>query len=345
MKLNTMLVAVVVLGVGPASSARAKDWRVHDMQRPRPAVVTPADSPGGPPSDAIVLFDGTDLSGWLSARDAGAAPWKVGDGYFEVEPGTGGIRTRESFGDCQLHIEWATPPAESEGQGRGNSGLFFMGRYEVQVLDSYENDTYPDGQAAAAYAQQPPEVNASRPPRTWQTYDVVFRRPRFDADGTLVTPARVTVFHNGVLVQDGTEFTGPTDWLRRRPYRAHADALPIELQDHGNRMRFRNVWLRALPDPRPQPKPVMAPPAPPSEEGLARYAGKWGDFEVVEATGRLWLYFGDGPVTRLRRSGTASFEGETLGVALAFGAEDAQGRPSTLALTIGRSTRELERDE
>jgi hypothetical protein len=154
-----------------------------------------------------------------------------------------------AFGDVQLHIEWATPsPARGSGQARGNSGVFLMGRYEVQVLDSYQNRTYPDGQAAAIYGQYPPLVNASRPPGEWQTYDIVFRRPRFDANGALVSPARMTVFHNGVLVQDDVELTGPSGHQSRPPYERHADRLPIRLQDHGDPVRFRYIWVRELPE-------------------------------------------------------------------------------------------------
>jgi hypothetical protein len=168
---------------------------------------------------------------------------------MEVVAGTGDIATARGFGDVQLHIEWATPtPPHGESQERGNSGVFLMGRYEVQVLDSYNNKTYPDGQASALYGQYPPLVNASRPPGEWQSYDIVFRRPRFDAQGKLLKPARVTVFHNGVLVQDDVELTGPTAHQRRPPYEAHPERLPIKLQDHGNPIRFRNIWLRELPD-------------------------------------------------------------------------------------------------
>ena len=169
------------------------------------------------------------------------------NGVAEVVPGTGGIQTKQSFGDVQLHVEWAAPSeVEGEGQERGNSGVFLMGRYEVQVLDSYNNTTYADGQAAALYGQYPPLVNASRPPGEWQTYDIIFRRPHFDANGNMVKPARVTVFHNGVLVQDNVELTGATAHYDRPPYEAHPDALPIQLQDHSDLVRFRNIWLREL---------------------------------------------------------------------------------------------------
>ncbi|MGH7561818.1 MAG: 3-keto-disaccharide hydrolase [Gemmatimonadales bacterium] len=224
-------------------------WPQHSMERPRPPVVDPG--PAGPPSsvpaDAIVLFDGRDLALWRAQSGGGAARWIVRDGYMEVAPGTGGIETTQGFGDAQLHVEWASPsPAAGSGQDRGNSGVFLMGRYEVQVLDSWKNDTYPDGQAASIYGQFPPMVNVSRPPGEWQTYDIVFRRPRFDTAGALREPARLTVFHNGVLVHDAVALLGPTSNQRRAPYEAHPDRLPISLQDHAHRVRYRNIWIRDL---------------------------------------------------------------------------------------------------
>ncbi|MBM3976649.1 MAG: DUF1080 domain-containing protein [Planctomycetes bacterium] len=217
-------------------------WRVHDGTRPQPPVVTPG-SGGTAPSDAIVLFDGRDLSRWKSGD--GPARWKVAEGAMEVN-GTGSIRTQQEFGDLQLHLEWAAPAqVESSSQGRGNSGVFLMGRYEVQILDSYENRTYADGSAAALYAQYPPDVNACRAPGEWQSYDIFFQAPKFDGD-TLVSPARVTVVHNGVLVHHAREFLGATTHRNVAAYAPHAPTGPIELQDHGNPVRFRNVWARRL---------------------------------------------------------------------------------------------------
>lgn len=241
-------------GVGAQSPT---DWPVHDLERPQPPIVTSGsfgteDAPGKPPSDAIVLFDGTDLSAWKTSKDGSPAGWKVENGYMEVVKGTGGIETKRAFGDIQLHVEFRTPtPPKGESQERGNSGVFLMGRYEVQVLDSYENETYPDGQAAALYGQYPPLVNAARPPGVWQVYDIGFEAPRFDASGKVVTPARATVFHNGVLVQHASELIGPTAHKKRPPYEAHPDKLPIGLQDHSNPTRFRNIWVREL-----QPRPA-----------------------------------------------------------------------------------------
>jgi hypothetical protein len=220
----------------------------HARDCPAPPVVHPAPAglPVTPPSDAVVLFDGHDLSKWRN-QDGGPAKWLVRDGYMQVAPGTGAIATAQGFGDVQLHVEWATPnPAKGSDQDRGNSGVFLMGRYEVQVLDSYGNVTYPDGQAAALYGQYPPLVNASRAPGEWQIYDIVFHRPRFGPGGTLVSPARVTVLHNGVLVQDNVALTGPTAHQRRPPYEAHPDRLPLSLQDHEHPVRYRNLWVREL---------------------------------------------------------------------------------------------------
>ncbi len=221
-------------------------WKVHDPDREQPAMVDPGpgDSSAPAPSDAVVLFDGTDLSAWQ--RLNGEPPtWHVTEGYIEVARRTGPIETKQGFGDVQLHIEWATPNS-GDGQDSGNSGVFLMGTYEVQVLNSYDNVTYPDGQAAAVYGQYPPLVNASRPPSQWQAYDIVFRRPHFNEDGSLEKPARITVFHNGVLVQDNVTLTGPTGHRSRPPYKAHADRMPLRLQDHNEPTRFRNIWVREL---------------------------------------------------------------------------------------------------
>ncbi len=223
------------------------EWEVHDMSRPKPPVVTP----GGPalvapPSDAVVLFDGSNLSQWVRQEDGTPARWALEDGAMRVTS-TGGIRSIPEFGDCQLHIEWAAPnPANGNGQGRGNSGVFLMGLYEVQVLDSYENPTYADGQAASIYGQYPPSVNASLKPGEWQSYDIIFRRPRFNDDGTVREPARITVLHNGVLVQNNVTILGQTTHKQRARYAPHGDKGPISLQDHGDPVRFRNIWVRPL---------------------------------------------------------------------------------------------------
>lgn len=226
-------------------------YRVHDKERPQPRVVTPGtesvqDAPGQPPSDAIMLFDGTDLSGWVGQE--GEASWKVENGHMEVVPGTGNIKTREHLGDCQLHVEWATPAeVKGEGQGRGNSGVFLMGRYEIQVLDCFDNPTYADGAATAIYGQCPPLVNSSRKPGEWQTYDIVWFGPRFDGE-KLVRRASVTVLHNGVLVHHNKELIGPTTHRELAAYEPHPETGPLELQDHGDLVRYRNIWYRPITD-------------------------------------------------------------------------------------------------
>ena len=212
-----------------------------------PPVVTPGRTSSDPPSDAIVLFDGKDLSRWRSTRGGGEAKWQIKDGYMEVVPRTGDIATKQEFGDCQLHIEWASPAeVKGEGQERGNSGVFLMDRYEVQVLDSYDNSTYYHGQAGAIYKQHAPVVNASRKPGEWQSYDIIFKAPRFDEQGKVIERARVTVLHNGVLIQNNVEIYGNT-WHDRPPlYIAHGPKASLRLQDHGDLVRYRNVWIREL---------------------------------------------------------------------------------------------------
>jgi hypothetical protein len=219
-------------------------WRVHDDTRPRPPVVTPGTA-GAPPSDAVVLFDGRSLSSWSTDKGE-PAKWKVENGYVEVVPGSGDLVTRQPFGDGQLHIEFRTPsPPVRSSQGRSNSGVFLYGLYEVQVLDSYENVTYADGQASAIYGQSPPLVNASRPPGEWQTYDIVFTGPRF-RNGEVETPGYVTVFHNGVITQHQTKILGASAHRATPPVVVHAAEGPIKLQDHGDPIRFRNIWIRPL---------------------------------------------------------------------------------------------------
>jgi 3-keto-disaccharide hydrolase len=227
-------------------------WHVHDPARPHPKIVTPADTPGGPPSDAIVLFDGKDLSHWTqlgrgAEKGREVAPrWKLGDGYVEVVRGTGNLRSRESFGDCQIHVEWASP-AEVRGnsQARGNSGILIMGRYEIQVLDAWNNPTYADGQAGAIYGQWPPLVNPARRPGQWNTYDIFFDAPRFES-GKLARPAYVTVVYNGVLVHHHQELMGPMVYRQVAHYTPHAAEEPLELQDHNDPVRYRNIWVRRV---------------------------------------------------------------------------------------------------
>ncbi len=241
------LFALPVLVAGFAGALDAQtDPKATEVWEPVPRVVTPGVGAAAP-SDAIVLFNGTDLAQWVRAPEGTAPRWKVEDGAFMPVSGSGGLRTRQAFGDCQLHIEWRTPAVVSgEGQGRGNSGVFLMERYEVQVLDSYENRTYSNGQAASLYKQSIPLVNASRRPGEWQSFDIVFRAPRRDAAGNVTTPAVVTVFHNGVLVQDHVALRGNTVYTGQPFYEKHGDREPLMLQDHGNPVAFRNVWIREL---------------------------------------------------------------------------------------------------
>jgi len=226
-------------------------WRVHDVDRPHPRPVWPGwpstqERAGEPPSDAIVLFDGSSFDGWESVR-GGPVPWRlVEGGAMEVAARTGDIRTRAEFGDCQLHLEWrAAENPQGESQGRSNSGVFLMGRYEIQVLDCYQNPTYADGTTAAIYGQFPPLVNACRRPGEWQTYDLIWIAPRFDGE-RLVSPAYLTLFHNGVVVHYHTALIGPTSHRKVLPYEPHPPVGPLRLQDHGDPVRFRNIWYRPL---------------------------------------------------------------------------------------------------
>ena len=228
-------------------------WRVHDGTRPQPRAIDPGtastqERPGRPPSDAIVLFDGTDTEKW-TGRDGADAQWKVENGYMEVVPRTGSILTKDQFGDCHLHVEWASPAVvKGSSQGRGNSGVFLMAKYEIQVLDSYDNITYADGHNGAIYGQYPPLVNACRGPGEWQTYDIFFVAPRFEGE-QLVSPAYVTVIQNGVLIHLHQEIQGPTGHKRVASYDSpHGPTGPIMLQDHGDLVRFRNIWVRPIED-------------------------------------------------------------------------------------------------
>lgn len=223
-------------------------WHVHDGERPQPPVVTPGTFSEGatPPSDAIVLFDGSNLDGWEAVKEAGPAGWKLENGYMEVVPKTGNIKTKALLGDCQLHLEYMCPAAiEGASQGRGNSGVFFHAKYEIQVLDCYDNPTYPDGTTGALYGQCPPLVNACRKPGEWQVYDIIWEAPEFDGD-KLVKPAYITVLFNGVLLHHRQELLGPTQHRKVAEYAPHPATGPLELQDHRDLVRFRNIWYRPL---------------------------------------------------------------------------------------------------
>ncbi len=226
-------------------------WKVHDAARPRPPKVTPGlpVGRGAPPSDAIVLFNGENLSQWIATTRGGQVSepkWKIKGGYMEIVPRSGRLVTKEKFGDCQLHVEWMIPKgSEGKGQSRGNSGIELMGRYEIQVIESYENLTYADGQAASIYGQWPPLVNVSRPEGEWNVYDIFFEAPRFEGD-KLAKPAYVTVVHNGVLMHHRKEILGRAVHRRVATYAPHGPEEPLSLQDHGRPVRFRNIWIRRL---------------------------------------------------------------------------------------------------
>ena len=248
------LAAVALVGSGVAWAAMSGviadarnpfHWEPHDPERPSPPTVEPGEGIADPPADAVVLFDGTGLDMWRM-EDGRDAQWRVEDGVMIVEPGTGNLWTRDAFGDCQLYIEWMTPPQEGEERIGSNSGVFFGGdRYEVQVIDSSSDQFAPDQRAGGIYGQYPPQVNVTRPRGEWQTYQIIYRRPRFDENANLLLPATMTVLQNGVLVQYHETLTGPTAHQRRPPYEAHGRA-PIMLQDHNDPVSFRNIWIREL---------------------------------------------------------------------------------------------------
>jgi hypothetical protein len=341
--LNFAVIGALQLAGGAACFAQPDpNWIDHDRNRPQPPVVTPAtastqDQPGKPPSDATVLFEGKSLSQW-SSMDGSPTKWITRDDYMECVRGSGYIRTLQCFGDCQLHVEWATPmPGHGEGQGRGNSGVFFgLDRYETQVLDSYESKTYADGAAGAVYGQYPPLANVCRPPGQWQTYDIVYTAPRFDAEGKLLSPTRLTVIQNGVLIQNNVQLTGPTGWLNRVPYQAHPEKQPISLQDHGNPVRFRNIWVRELG--KPGKKEFMLP-----GTLLDSYAGKYGNIEVWREDAQLAAKVGGVKFLMFAESPTKFFA-KTTDVQLEFPG-DGQGKPDRVIWSVGEGANEAKRNK
>ncbi len=271
-------------------------WKIHDRSRPAPKVVDPGEEQPSvkPPGDAVVLFDGTNFDSWTGGVDK----WKIVDGVMESVAKAGPVMTKEEFGDCQLHIEWSSPSViKGDGQQRGNSGVFLMNSFELQVLDSFQNETYADGSAASVYGQFPPLVNASRGPGKWQSYDIIFRAPRFDGDGRLQQRASMTVLHNGVLVQDNTEVLGPTNWIKHRHYVRGKTTGKIRLQDHGNPMRYRNIWVRRLATERAAPKsPYPAAAVSLPAEKLDSLTGTYQsanqqDFHVMRDGGNIYCKF------------------------------------------------------
>jgi hypothetical protein len=255
---SAMAIVCFSVGADEVKDGAAKDgYEVHDMKRPQPVAVTPVvpatDQPAKPPGDAVVLFDGSDLSKWKPEKGEGEVKWKAENGALVVVPKSGAIQSKDEFRDVQVHLEWQHPKdITGKGQGRGNSGIFLMGLYELQVLDNYNAETYPDGMVGGVYGQYPPLVNAAAPPGTWSAYDIIFRAPKY-ADGKVAKPARVTVLLNGVVVQDGVELLGPTTHKKLTEYPSeHPEKGPIRLQDHGQPVKFRNIWVRELKE-NPQP--------------------------------------------------------------------------------------------
>lgn len=332
-----------------SASEAAPAWRQHDFDRPQPPRVEPAAQtlPVPPPSDATVLIgpDGSGLDAWESAS-GGDAPWATREGALVIVPGSGAIQTRESFGDVQLHIEWtAADEPQKTSQDRSNSGVFFLdGRYEVQILDTYDNRTYADGAAGAIYGQFPPLAAPLRPTGEWNAYDVFFRAARFDEGGALTEPARLTVLINGVLVQNNEVLPGTTIWLESLPYEAHPREGKIQLQDHGSPVRFRNLWVRETPD-RPAPPAgygaVEAVEV--SDADLDRLVGTYlrdGDSPfVIERTDSglgLSMPWRPGVLRMIPTSATTFQLANTAGV-LEF-TLDGAGRPTALAFTMGGRT-------
>jgi hypothetical protein len=247
MKKNQLFLLIVILSVNARAQVReGGDPKLSEVWQPEPRIISAGKTSLDAPSDAIVLFNGKDLSEWQS-MDKKEAKWKMKDGYMIVTAGTGNIQTKKGFGDCQLHIEWKTPDSvKGESQGRGNSGIFFMGRYELQVLDNFNNRTYSNGQAGSIYKQFMPLVNVCRKPGEWQTYDVIFTAPRFNNDSTVKSSARITVLQNGVVVQNNVSLWGGTEYIGIPVYKMHGDKEPLILQDHGNPVCYRNIWIREL---------------------------------------------------------------------------------------------------
>lgn len=247
MKSNLILAPLFIIALNAGAQQPQGDPKLTEIWSPVPKIVTPGKSAADAPSDAIILFKNKkDGDNWVN-KDGGPFGWNSDDSSFTVKASAGEIRTKESFGDCQLHIEWRTPSqVKGDGQGRGNSGIFLMSRYELQVLDSYNNTTYSNGQVGSIYKQRIPNVNVCRPPGEWQTYDVLFTAPQFYPDSSIKSPARITVFQNGVLVQNNVEIWGETTYIGIAKYKKHGAKEPLMLQDHGNPVSYRNIWVREL---------------------------------------------------------------------------------------------------
>ena len=311
-------------------------WKAHDLNRPAPAVVTSGATASDAPSDAIVLFDGSNLDQWRSGID-GEAKWKIVDQAMESVAGSGPLFTKEKFGDCQVHIEFASPAkVKGKGQGRGNSGVYLMGEFEVQVLDSFENSTYSDGSAGSIYGQHPPLVNASKKPGEWQSYDIIFHRPRFGADGKLLKRAQLTVLHNGVLIQDHRESFGPTNWILHKDYQSikHKTEGSLGLQDHGNPVRYRNIWVRRLEKTPSQPTKKYDPVTIElDQESAQRLVGKYGNHEVKLEEGELYLRFHGNTALKLVPHSATEFGFSKSAGSLVFELDD-DGKPTAIQLKL-----------
>ena len=332
------LITAFIILIGFQTSALAQlpnGWKSHDLERPQPKVVTPAAKSTDAPSDAIVLLGSEKLTGWTD-EIGNPTKWKYADGVLESVKKAGYIYSKEKFGDCQLHVEFATPtPPKGDGQGRGNSGVFFYDDdFEVQVLDNFKNETYPDGTVGALYGQHAPLVNAARGPGEWQTYDIVFRRPRFNEDGSVKSPARLTVMLNGIFVQDAAECYGTTSWLQPTPFTDKGDETRISLQDHGNPVRYRNIWVRRL---------AETPPTPPTpqvtieltNEQKKNYIGKFGKVEVKEVDGDLIATIHRGRPFRLQVHSLTEMSFEKTAGEMEFELDD-QGKSDLLQRHGGR---------
>jgi hypothetical protein len=246
MKKFYIVFAALLVSSAISAQERKGDPTLTEIWNPEPKVVSPGKTSQDAPADATVLFNGKDFSSW-TGKGGKQVEWTIADGAMTVKGGTGEITSKQGFGDCQLHIEWRTPSVvKGAGQGRGNSGIFLMGKYELQVLDSYNNKTYSNGQAGSIYKQLVPLVNASKAPGEWQTYDIIFTAPRFAADGRLQSQARITVIHNGVLIQNNQAIWGGTEFIGIAEYKPHNMKEPLVLQDHGDAVSFRNIWIREL---------------------------------------------------------------------------------------------------
>ena len=346
----TTLALVICLAATFSSTTSAQlssGWKAHDLKRPHPTVVTPAKEVGGAPSDAVVLFDGKDMSQWRSGNGK-ASKWKIVDGAMESVPKSGYVFSKEKFGDCQIHVEFASPAkVKGSGQGRGNSGVFLMGDFEVQVLDSFENTkTYADGTAGSIYGQFAPQVNASRGPGQWQSYDIIFRRPRFDESGKLQEKAQITVLHNGVLIQNAVQAAGPTAWILHKDYDEVKNKTegPLSLQDHGNPVRYRNIWVRRLAEEPQLPESPYDPVKVELDTELAKkLVGKYGKHKVELKENKLYFNYHRALLEMVPHSTTEYGFAKTAGV-LTFKL-DGEGNPTAIEAQLDATRKsELKRE-